>query len=49
MAKRRSTKGQTTINKTYARAEISLSFNQLYYLETIGVMVMVFNGTFNNI
>jgi hypothetical protein len=30
-------------------AEISLSFNQLYYLETIGVMVMVFNATFNNI
>ena len=30
-------------------AEISLSFNQLYYLEIIGVMVMVFNATFNNI
>jgi len=30
-------------------AEISLSFNQLYYLETTGVMVMVFNATFNNI
>jgi hypothetical protein len=29
------------------RAEISLSCNQLYYLETIGVMVMVFNATFN--
>jgi hypothetical protein len=26
------------------RAEISLSCNQLYYLETIGVMVMVFNA-----